>query len=70
MNEAALSVERYRELAATCLQRAQAAKSQTERRYFIEQAAIWQRLADTHDAERHDFAPNTASPRASQKRAE
>jgi hypothetical protein len=62
-NEAELSPERYRELAVKALQRAQAAKTQTERRYFIEQATIWQRLADAgfNDAARHNFAREAAS---------
>jgi hypothetical protein len=69
MNDAELSPERYRELAATSLKRAQAAKTQPERRYFVEQAAIWQRLADAQldDEEPDDFSPSDASPGASQR---
>ena len=35
----------YRDLATQCLDRAQSAQTKVERLYFLEQAAVWHRLA-------------------------
>jgi hypothetical protein len=35
----------YRDLATQCLERAQSAQTKVERLYFLEQAAVWHRLA-------------------------
>jgi hypothetical protein len=43
--KAAHSAQQYRNLASQCIERAQFAATNSERLYFIEQAAVWHRLA-------------------------
>jgi hypothetical protein len=43
------SAETYRAFAAQALKRAAAATAQAEKLYFLEQAALFHRLAETHE---------------------
>ena len=44
--------QQYRDFATQCLERAQSATTGAERLYFVEQAAVWHRLAEARDDDR------------------
>ena len=52
--------EMYRRLAAECLNRAERATNDVTRRFFVEMAAIWHKLAER--AEQRDAAEKKGIP--------